>query len=559
MDTLDYIIILVFTGIVVAAGLSFGKSGSSMKSYFAAGGAVPWQISSLSLFMSFFSAGTFVVWGSIAYQYGFAAISIQLTMCLGGLVVGLFIAPAWRKSNSLTAAEFVTKRLGIKAQKFYSYLILLISLMYTGAFLYPVAVIINVSTGISIEACIIALGILIIIYTVVGGLWAVMITDVLQFVVLTAAVLIVVPLAFNRVGGVTEFIENVPAGFFSVTAGEYSWVFLLAFGIYNGIFIGGNWAYVQRYTSVDTPKSAKKVGYLFAGLYLISPFIWMIPPMIYRVVNPDLTGLENEGAYLMMCKEVLPKGLIGLMLGGMIFATGSSVNTTLNLAAAVFTNDLYRPMKPLASSKQLMVIAKIATTVFGVLTILVALLVPSAGGIVEIVLSVGAVTGCSLYGPPIWALFSKYHSGKSILWCTILGLSINVYFKFLSPYLTGFSFSRSEEMLAGALIPFVLLLGYEIWARSTKKVSADYLRYKNLPVEEEMTEEDRESSDGQNRHGLKVLSLAMGAIGIILVLLGVISTGARLIISIGVVILLFAVYIYRQSMNKKSKDILLKF
>src|SRR5690606_10368391 len=257
--------------------------------------------------------------------------------------------------------------------------------------------------------------------------------------------------------------------------------------------------------------------------------------------------------YLMMCKEVLPKGLIGLMLGGMVFATASSVNTTLNLAAAVFTNDLYKSVRPNTKPKQLMFVAKTAVIIFGIITILVALVVPAAGGIVEIVLSVGAVTGCSLYGPPIWALFSKYHSGRSILWCTILGLSINVYFKFLSPYLTGFSFSRSEEMLAGALVPFVLLLGYEIWARSTKKVSADYLRYKNLPVEEEMNEDDKESSNVQNRHGLKVLSLAMGGIGIILILLGAISTEARLIISIGLIILLLAVYLFRQSRRKEVK------
>src|SRR5690606_24329879 len=154
MGILDYIVLFVFTGIILAAGLSFGKTGNSMKSYFAAGGAVPWQISSLSLFMSFFSAGTFVVWGSIAYQYGFTAISIQLTMCLGGLFVGLIIAPAWRKTNSLTAAEFVTNRLAVRVQKFYSYLILFISLIYTGAFLYPIAVVVNVSTGISIESCI---------------------------------------------------------------------------------------------------------------------------------------------------------------------------------------------------------------------------------------------------------------------------------------------------------------------------------------------------------------------------------------------------------------------
>ena len=556
MGVLDYIIMLAFTGIVIAAGLSFGKTGNSMKSYFAAGGAVPWRISGLSLFMSFFSAGTFVVWGSIAYQHGFVAIAIQMTMCVGGLLVGMFIAPAWQKSHALTAAEFVSQRLGISVQKFYSYLILLISLMYTGAFLYPVAKIINVSTGFSIEACILVLGVLIILYTVVGGLWGVMITDVIQFIVLTAAVIIVVPLAFDRIGGVGELFAKAPPDFFNIVNEEYSWLFLLAFAIYNGIFIGGNWAYVQRYTTVESPRSASKVGYLFAGLYLVSPFIWMLPPMIYRLVNPELSGLENEGAYLMMCKEVLPKGLIGLMLGGMVFATASSVNTTLNLAAAVFTNDLYKSVRPHAKPKQLMLIAKTSVVVFGLITILVALWVPSAGGIVEIVLSVGAVTGCSLYGPPIWALFSKFHTGRSILWCTILGLGINVYFKFFHPLLTGISLSRAEEMLAGAIIPFALLAGYEIWARSKGKVAQDYVSYKEgqqrIAAQTEEDNAEEQSSEVQNRYGLKVLARTMAITSLIFIVLALLAQkGLWITLVIGLLIGLAAFLIYR-SLGKET-------
>jgi len=555
MDILDYIVILVFAVIIVAAGLSFRKTGKSMKSYFAAGGAVPWRISSLSLFMSFFSAGTFVVWGAIAYQHGVVAIAIQMTMCVAGLVVGMFIAPAWQRSRALTAAEFVSRRLGVTVQKFYSYLILLISLMYTGAFLYPVAKIINVSTGYPIEACILLLGILIIIYTVIGGLWGVMITDVIQFVVLTAAVLIVVPLAFDRIGGVNELLTNAPPDFFMPVNGEYSWLFLLAFGVYNGIFIGGNWAYVQRYTTVDSPKSASKVGYLFAGLYLISPVIWMLPPMIYRLVNPNLSGLASEGAYLMMCKEVLPKGLLGLMLGGMVFATASSVNTTLNLSAAVFTNDLYKSVRPHTNPRGLMFIAKMAVVVFGLITILVALLVPSVGGIVEIVLSVGAVTGCSLYGPPVWALFSKYHTGQSILWCTILGLAINMYLKFIHPLLTAISLTRAEEMLAGAVIPFVLLAGYEVWARGKGQLADDYVRYKKgqQHIVGQTAEEDEEetSSEEQNNYGLKVLARTLAVTSLIFVGLALIADGKALWItlSIGIMVGLGAWSIYQSKRN----------
>src|SRR5690606_2767476 len=142
---------------------------------------------------------------------------------------------------------------------------------------------------------------------------------------------------------------KAPDTFFHIFNGEYTIMFILAFIIYNMIFIGGNWAYVQRYTTVKDTRSAKKVGYLFGVLYLISPFIWMLPPMIYRVLDPSLSSLDSEGAYLMMCKQVLPIGMLGLMLGGMIFATASSVNTSLNLAAAVLTNDIYKPLRPLSS------------------------------------------------------------------------------------------------------------------------------------------------------------------------------------------------------------------
>lgn len=540
MDTLDYVVILLFTLLVAVAGLSFRRSGGDMKSYFAAGGAVPWSISGLSLFMSFFSAGTFVVWGSIAYKYGLVAITIQLTMALGGFFVGYLIAPAWRKANVLTAAEFIRLRLGDKVQQFYTYLILLLSLAYTGAFLYPVAKIVNVSTGFSINACVILLGVLILVYTAVGGLWAVIITDVLQFVILTAAVLIVVPLAIKHAGGLEAFTTKAPTDFFDVINGEYTLGFLFAFAIYNAIYIGGSWAYVQRYTSVRSVKAARKVGYLFGGLYLISPIIWMLPPMLYRIMNPELTGLENEGAYLLICKAVLPVGMLGLMLGGMVFATASSVNTTLNLSAAVVTNDIYKIFRPNATNQQTMRVARLSTILFGLGTIGVALIVPAAGGIVEVVLSVGAVTGCSLYGPPIWALFSKRHTGKSILACTLVGLGINVAFKFITPWLFDLKLDRAGEMLAGALIPFALLAAYEVWAIWKDQISQEYITFSNREIVKATVAED-EAAGQQNNFGMKVLSITLALVGLLIVVLGLLAEEATsLVIGMGIIILLLA-------------------
>ena len=539
MEYLDYTTIILFTLIIMVVGLSFGKKGGDMKSFFAAGGAVPWGINGLSLFMSFFSAGTFVVWGSIAYQYGLVAITIQMAMCIAGFLIGYFIAPKWRATNALTVAEYLTQRFGGKVQKYYTYLFLFLSLGYTGSFLYPVAKIVNVSTGFDIYYSILLLGGIIMVYTAVGGLWAVVVTDVLQFVILSAAVLIVLPLSIDKVGGLANFADSAPETFFNAFNGEYSPLFIAAFCAYNLVFIGGNWAYVQRYTSTKNTKSAGKVGYLFGALYLVSPIIWMLPPMIYKVINPALNGLEAEGAYLMICKEVLPVGMLGLMIGGMIFATASSVNTSLNLAAAVLTNDVYKPLRPQSSDKSLMVFARISTLVFGILTIGVAFLVPLAGGIVEVVLSIGAVTGGALYGPAIWSLFSKKQTGKSILGVTVVSLAVNLFFKFLSPLLLGFFLTRSEEMILGVGLPFLLLLGYEfIGNESSERVPQ--------VTGGEKSDISNVSGEVQNIYGIKVLSVAMMTIGGLFLILTIWADQAAVyLLILGMVITVFGGLLYR--------------
>jgi Na+/proline symporter len=281
--------------------------------------------------MSFFSAGTFVAWGSIAYKYGWVAITIQWTMCIGALVTGFWIAPRWKKTGALTAAEFIRYRLGTKVQKVYIFIFTLVNLFIKGSVLYPVSKLVSTSLHLPLVQTTIGLGFLMISYTAAGGLWAVMVTDILQFVVLTASVFILLPISFDKIGGLENFTYTVPEDFFQLLNGEYTIGFIIAFALYHISYIAGNWTFVQRYTSVSSPRSARKVAFLFAALYLVSPIVWMLPPMIYKVLNPSLQGLEVENAYLYMCQLVLPAGLLGLMLTGMYFSTSASANTALNV------------------------------------------------------------------------------------------------------------------------------------------------------------------------------------------------------------------------------------
>ena len=513
-----------------------------MKSFFAAGGAVPWWINGLSLFMGFVSAGTFVVWGSIAYSSGWVAVTIQWTMCMAGFLVGLLIAPKWHKTQSLTAAEYISNRFGLKVQKSYSYIYLSIMLFMTGVYIYAVSRILEVSTGIPLYLSIALLGVIVIIYTSLGGLWAVVVTDTLQFVILTAAAIVVVPLSLDKIGGITQFINSVPTeGFFDLSNHEYTWSFLIGFGLYNFFYLSGQWGFVQRYTSVATPGDARKVGILFGALYLVSPVIWMLPPMIYRALNPELTGLQDEGAYLMMCKEVLPAGMLGLMLISLVFATNSSVTGVLNISAGVITNDLYKNRFPGSSKKRLMLVAKSSTFIFGLLTVGIAMLVPLMGGAKEVVLSMAALTGCPMYLPLIWSLFSKKQTGFTTLFTTIFSLAVTLFFKFILPLINGSNLSREDEMILGVGVPVAILTVIEIGLRFRNKPETEYQSYHELtankPVQEAVSAIE---SAAENNQGLKMIAIGIIATGLIICGLGAIAHNGKIYV-LGMAILLILI------------------
>jgi SSS family transporter len=554
MNTLDLITIVLFSIGVVIVGLAFSGKGKNMKSFFAAGGAMPWYMSGLSLFMGFFSAGTFVVWGSIAYSLGWVSVSIQWTMAIAGFVAGTIIAPRWRRTGALTAAEYINKRLGIATQKVYTYLFLLISLFLMASFLYPVAKIVEVSTGLPLNECILLLGGLCVLYVSAGGLWAVISTDVLQFVILTAAVIIVIPLSFDKIDGISGLIQSAPDGFFHSLNGEYTLGFAIAFCIYNTIFLGGNWAYVQRYTCVKRQLDAKKTGWLFGALYIISPVLWMLPPMIYRIYDPSLSGLESEGAYLLMCKNVLPNGLLGMMIGGMIFATTSALNSKLNIASGVFTNDIFKRLKPNSPDKSLMRAARLSTIGFGILAVLIALLIPLMGGVVNLVISLAALTGVPLYLPVIWTLFSKRQTARSVLSATLLSLAINGIFKFITP-LWGFSLNRTEEMILGVTFPIFCMIAWELYYFKKKSVVDNYEAYLDWEKENRLQQQNISTTEEAqlkiaNRFSQKVIGIGILFTGAGIALLGgLASNGKTLVITTGAAFALLGLFMLK---NRKK-------
>ena len=521
----DVIVMSVFSVFVLCIGLAFSGSARNISGFFAGGASVPWVIGGLSLFMSFFSASTFVAWGSIAYTNGWVAVTIQWTMCIGALLTAVFIAPRWKATGNLTAAEFIRERLGARVQQVYVYIFMLVSFFIKGTVLYPVARLVSGSFDLPLAPTTVVLGLFMIAYTAAGGLWAVMVTDILQFVILTAAVVILVPLSLEAAGGLSALRDKTPEDFLNLVSGDYTSGFILAFTIYHIFHIGGNWTFVQRYTSVGDERSARKVALLFAALYLVSPVIWMLPPMLYRTIEPNLSGLQTENAYLGICRTVLPPGLLGLMLTGMYFSTSASANTTLNVVSAVFTNDVYRTrIDPQASPERLMKVAKWSGWGFGLGMIGIALLVPHIGGLVNVTISVGAITGGPLLAPAIWALFSRRLTGAATLAITLSSLGVNLFAKILAPLIFDLTMSRAGEMLTGVMVPLLMLSIFE-WMAGRRGDTCieweEYIARKSLRdrSRNETSLEELKEVRAQNRFGLQVTAWALAFTALLLLML----------------------------------------
>jgi len=218
------------------------------------------------------------------------------------------------------------------------------------------------------------------------------------------------------VGGAANFVARAPEGFLAPTADEFTYSFLFLW-FWIGFFrYAADWAFVQRYICVPTPRDAQKAAYLMGGLYVVSPILWMLPAMVYRVIDPDA---KPEEAYMLVCCRVLPAGMLGIMVAAMFSATASMVSSVLNVFAGVFTCDVYKALiNPAASPRRMVAVGRLATLFYGIAMILVALSVPYMGGAEKLVLVLVMVLLGPLMVPVIWALYSR-HVGPCSIWATL--------------------------------------------------------------------------------------------------------------------------------------------
>jgi solute:Na+ symporter, SSS family len=403
----DYLVIALYALLMVRAGFYVLRFNRGAAEYFRGGNRIPWLVAGLSCFMAGFSAWTFTGAAGVAYRSGIAAIGLYIGNALSFLLGYFIFAKRWRRSRITTVMEYLSGRFNPATHQIFSWTTILFQLFTSASTLFGLSLFVSSACGFPVTWTILGAGALIVFYCVLGGLWAVVVTDFLQAAILMPFCLVLVVTALTRVGGVTGLIHALPPEMKTIhVTGEFGWIYLLSWTIM--VSFGYNTsAMAQRYFSVDDERSARKVALLCCGLFFVGAFLWFIPPMAMRAIYPDLHAVwpalpnASEAAYAVASLTLLPHGLIGVMLAAMFSATMANLSAQFNLKSAILTKDVYQSLfRRGAEEHELLVVGWITTFLIGGATTLIAVIMAASGqSVFEVMLKFNTLMSLA-YGPP---------------------------------------------------------------------------------------------------------------------------------------------------------------
>src|SRR5499425_2036352 len=363
---IDIAIIAVYFVIVFGIGFYFSRKERTSEDYFLASRDIGWFFVGASLFVSNISTEHFIGLSGTGASSGLAVGHFEWLACLILLILGWVFVPFYLRSNVFTMPEFLERRFN-RQSAVYLAGISIIAYIFTkiSVQLYAASVVLERVAGWSLWKTAVVLVIATGIYTVAGGLAAVIYTDTVQTLILITGAVALTVIGLGRVGGLAHLREMVPADYFHMikSAGdsEFPWT-----GIFFGAPILGIWYWCTDQVIVQRVLSARdeghaKAGTIFAGFLKILPvFMLVLPGIIAYALYPDQV-VKPDFAYPTLVLNLLPVGLVGLVMAALLAAVMGAMSSVFNSASTLVTLDFYKKLRPEASEAQLVNFGRIAT------------------------------------------------------------------------------------------------------------------------------------------------------------------------------------------------------
>ena len=459
IETIDWLIIAIYFLVALAIGIwASKKAGSDTQSFFLAGRSMPWWLLGISMVATTFSTDTPNLVTDLVRQKGVSGNWAWWAFLLTGMLTVFIYAKLWRRSNVLTDIEFYELRYGGKPAAFLRgfrslYLGLVFNVLVMGTVSLAAIKFGEILLGWEgwftlLIACTVT-----IVYSVLGGLKAVIITDFIQFILAMVGSVFAMFYILNlpEIGGIKNLVlhENVRGNlsFFPDFSDPNSWVpvMFVPFAVqwwasyYPGAEPGGGGYIAQRMFSAKDENHAIGATLLFNVChYALRPWPWIIIALSSLIIFPDLKDIQSafpnlpEGklghdvAYPAML-TLLPPGLLGLVAASLIAAFMSTMSTQLNLGASYLVNDFYkRFINKSANEQQLVTAGRIFTIVSVCLGAGLGLTLTNASQAFELLLMIGAGTGLIYILRWFWWRINAYTE----IIAMITSLIIAYYFNF---------------------------------------------------------------------------------------------------------------------------------
>ena len=382
LETLDWIVLgIYFLALIAVAVWVVLQKNKNTEDYFLAGRNVGWFVIGASIFASNIGSEHVVGLAGTGFESGTPMAHYELHAWIV-LLLGWLFLPFYIRSGAFTMPEFLEKRFDSRSRWFLSvFSLLAYVLTKVSVTIYAGGIVVSELLGIPFWYGAIGVVVFTGIYTVVGGMKAVIYTETLQTIVLILGSVVITYLGLQQVGGWNELQDTVRAvspDHFNMwrpmSDPDFPWTGLLIGGTIVGIWYWCTDQYiVQRTLAAHNIKIGRRGAIFGAYLKLLPILIFLIPGIIafaLSIQNPEVFAIEKaDRAFPMLVKTLLPVGLKGLVAGGLMAALMSSLASVFNSCSTIFTIDIYKKLKPKKSERELLTTGKIATAIIVVLGI----------------------------------------------------------------------------------------------------------------------------------------------------------------------------------------------
>lgn len=369
LSVIDLVIFLIFMLGTFLFGCSFFQKKRNSGDYTSAGGKLPAWVVGMSIFATYVSSISFLALPGNAYKGNWNSFVFSLSIPIASWIAAKYFVPFYRKINSISAYSFLEERFGYWARVYASCCYLLTQVARIGSVLYLMALPLHSMLGISVASLVIVLGVCVVIYSVLGGIQAVIWTDAIQgLILIVGALACVVVLLFSMPEGPSQLFQVAIAhdkfslGSFSPDLSTATFWVTLVYGLFiNMQNYGIDQNYVQRYKTAKDDRSARSAA-LFGGLLYVpvSLFFFFIGTALFAYYNvtPSLlpAGTPSDDVFPYFIVHGLPVGITGLLIAAICAAGMSTVSTSINSSATIILTDFYQHKRQRTDRQNMMVL-----------------------------------------------------------------------------------------------------------------------------------------------------------------------------------------------------------